>query len=251
MTYDRKFYEGQANTSLRSARAIVPAVLQWLPVQSVCDVGCGIGTWLHAFEECGVREVLGIDGDYVDRSMLLIDKTNFRPHDLATPLHSDRTYDLAMSLEVAEHLPESAAKTFVASLVSLAPVVLFSAAIPFQGGAHHVNERWQSYWAALFREHGYVPVDCVRARFWNDAGIEFWYRQNTVLYVKESALNAYPNLPKPAADGDTAYPFDIVHPDCAASIASPSFFHAIKIIPHLFTRGVRDRLAHFAGSRRT
>lgn len=250
MTYDRKFYEGQSNTSLRSARAMVPTVLQWLPITSVCDVGCGIGTWLHAFQEYGVTDVLGIDGDYVDRSMLQIEAIRFRPHDLSTPLHLDRTFDLAMSLEVAEHLPENAARTFVTSLVSLAPVVLFSAAIPFQGGAHHVNEQWQSYWARLFREHGYVPIDCVRTRFWNESGIEFWYRQNTVLYVKETELGRYPNLPKPAADSDV-YPFDVVHPDCAASIANPSFFHAVKILPHLFTRGLRDRFAHLVSSRRT
>jgi hypothetical protein len=35
-----------------------------------------------------------------------------------------------MSLEVAEHLEEEFAETFIDSLVSLAPIVLFSAALP-------------------------------------------------------------------------------------------------------------------------
>ena len=242
MPYDRKFYEGQSNTSLESARRVVPAVVEWLGLKSVCDVGCGIGTWLHAFEERGVTDVRGFDGDYVDRTMLMIDPAKFSPHDLKTALTVDRTFDLAMSLEVAEHLPESSAATFVESLVALAPAVLFSAAIPMQGGEDHINERWQSYWARLFAAHGYTIVDCVRPRFWHDDGVEFWYRQNSILYVKETELDRYPNLPKTLV-GEPAYPFDIVHPDCAASIANPSFFHAVKTLPHLFTRGVRGKLA--------
>lgn len=238
--YDRKFYEGQANTSLRSARAIVPAILEWLPVSSVCDVGCGVGTWLKAFQENGVTDVLGFDGNYVDRSMLLIEPEKFEPHDLTTPLHVDRTFDLAMSLEVAEHLPEAAARTFVASLVSLAPVVLFSAATPFQGGAHHINERWQSYWAHLFDERGYVAIDCIRPKFWNDGDVEFWYRQNSLMYVDRSKVDAYPNLRKELSR--TEYPLDIIHPDCAANLAFPGFFHALRVLPQLLSRGVRDRL---------
>ncbi len=241
MIYDRKFYEGQSQTSLQSARAIVPVVLEWLGARSVCDVGCGIGTWLHAFEERGVTDVLGVDGAYVDRAMLQIDASKFVPRDLTQPLRLDRTFDLAMSLEVAEHLPEASAAGFVESLTSLAPVVLFSAAIPMQGGEHHVNERWQSYWARLFEARGFVLVDCIRPKFWNDDSVEFWYRQNTLLYVKAGELDRYPNLPKTLV-GPPAYPFDIVHPDCAASIASPGFFQAVRTLPRLFTRGVRGKI---------
>ncbi|HTU82550.1 MAG TPA: hypothetical protein VMF61_10495, partial [Candidatus Acidoferrales bacterium] len=152
-----------------------------------------------------------------------------------------RTFDLAISLEVAEHLPESSAASFVATLTTLAPAVLFSAAVPFQGGEHHVNERWQSYWAELFERRGYTCVDCVRPRFWNDASIEFWYRQNTLVYVRAAQLERYSKLPKTLV-GRPNYPFDVVHPDCAASIASPGFFQAVKTLPRLFRRGLRGKL---------
>jgi hypothetical protein len=62
-----------------------------------------------------------------------------------------RTFDLAICLEVAEHLPPEAAEGFIDSLTRLAPVVLFSAAITFQVGNQHLNGQWPDYWATLFR----------------------------------------------------------------------------------------------------
>ena len=120
--YDKRFYEAQQDGSLTSARKIVPIVLSLVPARSVCDVGCGVGTWLKAFEENGVADIAGVDGDYVDRQMLKIPVERFRAHDLATPLSIDRRFDLALSLEVAEHIAPSAAANFVGNLVALAPV---------------------------------------------------------------------------------------------------------------------------------
>ena len=98
-------------------------------------------------------------------------------------------FDLAISMEVAEHLPERCAEPFVESLTRLADVVLFSAAVPFQGGIGHVNEQWGSYWVALFRNRGYTAVDIIRKRIWNDDQIPYWYRQNTLLFVKDGKLD--------------------------------------------------------------
>ena len=114
-----------------------------------------------------------------------------------------------MSLEVAEHLPAEIAPAFVASMVAHGNAVLFSAAIPFQGGAGHVNERWPSYWADLFLVHGFVPVDVVRPAVWADEQVAFWYAQNTVLYVDR-------NHPRVDAlrdrDAHGEHPLDVVHP---------------------------------------
>ena len=86
------------------------------------------------------------------------------------------------------------ADAFVESLVALGPVVLFSAAVPHQGGEHHVNEQWQTYWAELFAARGFVAVDAVRPHFWNDEHVVWWYRQNTIMYVREEKLGEYPEL---------------------------------------------------------
>ena len=186
--YPKTFYECLRNGVMQSAEVIVPLVLEFVPARSVVDVGCGDGSWLAVFQRYGVDEILGLDGDYVDRETLQISRERFQACDLTRPLAIMREFDLAVSLEVAEHLPPECAEVFVRGLTELAPVVLFSAAIPFQGGTHHVNEQWPDKWAELFRERGYVPVDFVRKRVWQNTAVEFWYSQNTLLFVRSSVV---------------------------------------------------------------
>jgi hypothetical protein len=131
---------------------------------------------------------LGVDGDYVDERALEIPRGRFLAHDLGRPLELARRFDLVVSLEVAEHLPPEPAESFVASLTTLGPIVLFSAAIPGQGSTSHLNEQWLSYWAQLFATRGYVHVDCLRRRLWHDESGAPWYAQNALLYVTPDYL---------------------------------------------------------------
>ena len=96
-----------------------------------------------------------------------------------------RRYDLAISIEVAEHIEPGNAEEFVRLLTGLSDTVLFSAAIPGQGGTGHVNEQWPEYWAALFRASGYGAMDCLRTKIWDDAQIPFWYRQNCLIFAAQ------------------------------------------------------------------
>lgn len=243
--YDKNFFETQMDGSLQSARAVVPLILDYVPARSVCDVGCGVGTWLRAFQEAGVAKIQGFDGNYVEREMLQIPLANFAAADLSRPFAVAGAYDLAISLEVAEHLPEAAARTIVSTLTSLAPVVVFSAAIPGQGGQGHVNEQWQSYWVALFQEQGYVAIDCLRPKIWNNESIKFWYRQNTLVYVKETQLPAYPTLAEAAESPNLA--LDLVHPGQHAKDLARKpdeyFIDTLVKLPRLFSKAVLRRVA--------
>lgn len=186
--YSTAFYDRHTRGAIASARAMVPTVVDLVRPRSVVDVGCGIGAWLSVFYEAGVHDVVGIDGPYVDRSQLLIPASCFIGHDLEQPIALQRQFDLVVSLEVAEHLSPDHAGRFVESLAGLGRAVLFSAAIPGQGGEHHVNEQWPQYWAAKFAEHGFVGIDCMRARVWNREDVDWWYAQNSFLYVDRGLL---------------------------------------------------------------
>lgn len=192
--YDKRFFGRITSGSYRSAEVVVPIVLDLLEPRSVVDVGCGTGAWLRAFHAHGVGEIQGIDGDYVDRAQLEIPEDRFLAADLSEGVRLDRRFDLAVSLEVAEHLPPESAGTLVESLVALAPAVLFSAAIPGQGGANHVNEQWADYWVGRFGEAGYACVDCIRPRIWNDTEVQVWYAQNIFLFVQPAVLEQRPPL---------------------------------------------------------
>jgi SAM-dependent methyltransferase len=186
--YDSAFQNMAASGSAYAARRIISVVHTILPVRSVADIGCARGTWLREWQAQTVADVIGVDGDYVERSKLEIDPGRFIVRDLAQPFELGRQFDLVQSLEVAEHLPPERAASFIADLVSLAPVVLFSAAAPGQGGENHLNERTGAYWQALFRRHDYVAIDCLRPILAREKRIPSWYRYNLVLYVRHDHL---------------------------------------------------------------
>lgn len=181
--------------NLNAAHEVVPLVLQLTKATSVLDVGCGTGTWLNVFEENGVNDLLGVDGDYVERNMLKIRGELFHAHDLTMPLALGRKFDVVVSLEVAEHIPEQFADVFVESLVTHGDVLLFSAAIPGQGGQNHLNEQWPEYWQKKFEQFGFYFHDVIRPKIWANERVDFWYRQNIFLVNRQkSLLNPFPSF---------------------------------------------------------
>jgi SAM-dependent methyltransferase len=186
--YNELFFDYLTERSLQSARVIVPILLNFINPKSVIDIGCGEGAWLRAFQECGVKTIYGLDGPYIVQSKLLIDPVNFRIVDLSHPFEIEGQYELAICLEVAEHLPAKAARSLIRTLTAAAPLVLFSAAIPGQGGAGHVNEQWPAYWKSLFAEYGFHRLDLVRPRVWQDSRVYCWYRQNIFLYASKDEI---------------------------------------------------------------
>jgi SAM-dependent methyltransferase len=204
----------------------------------VVDVGCGNGSWLAAFANCGAEHILGLDGHWLEEAVLKIPLNSFSRADLFSGLSVKENFDLAVSLEVAEHLPPARAASFIADLTNLAPVILFSAAIPLQEGTNHLNEQWPSYWALLFADHSYVPVDALRLQLWNHPNVTWWYKQNTLIYVDRARLADYPGLAEAYQiwGGEAR---DLVHPDkyrALAKRAFPSFARWVKMLPDTLRR---------------
>jgi SAM-dependent methyltransferase len=201
--YGADFYRYLESFAVRSARVVVPRLAAFLPVRSVADFGCGQGAWLSVWRGTGAS-VVGVDGPYVDPSRLLIDAALFHAADLAEPIGLGRRFDLVQSLEVAEHLPATKAEEFIATLTNHGPCVLFSAAIPGQGGENHINEQPLDYWRGIFRSRGYAAIDCLRPQLVNDAAVEPSYRYNMMLYVDEAHLATLPEAVRAyrARDGE-------------------------------------------------
>lgn len=171
--------------NLETPNVMVPVIVGMFKPESVVDIGCGLGTFLHVFKNEGVNEILGVDGPWVDRSRLqdYLSLENFVEANLENEIVLDKVYDLVLSLEVAEHLSEAAAETFVKSLVNAGNIVIFSAALPMQGGQNHINEQPVSYWEKLFLQHNYVLHDILRPLFWDNGKVEYWYKQNVVVFA--------------------------------------------------------------------
>ena len=187
MTYDDIFYFENRAGSVMSARAILSTLLPHLDCRSMVDFGCGTGTWLWVAHGFGVESIRGLDGDYVPPRQLMIPQDCFCAVDLEEPVVLEKKYDLAISMEVAEHLHKESADTFVESLCNAADTILFSAAHPGQGGDGHINEQPMTYWTSKFGKHGFLPVE-IRQLFEGNEDIESWYRENIVLYVREAKV---------------------------------------------------------------
>ena len=188
--YNQNFYQSRNNDTKFSAHTILSILLGNIPkVKSAVDIGCGVGTWLAALKENGVQEIQGFDGSWVDQNLLVIPKENFKAAPLHIKLDLNKKYDLVICLEVAEHLPITFAKDFINSLTSFSDFVLFSAAIPNQGGNHHINEQWPEYWVNHFQKNDFVVFDFIRPKIWEETKIPFWYKQNILFFAKKNRLS--------------------------------------------------------------
>ena len=208
LSYTAGYYQSIREDSATSAREVVPLVMKLFNPRNVVDVGCGPGAWTAEFKRTGA-EVRGIDGYDVKADQLLISPQEFDRRNLTEPLRLERRFDLVNCLEVAEHLPAARAPSLVEDLCRLGDVVVFSAAVPGQGGTHHINEQWPSYWIAFFLENGFQALDCIRPRIWKNDKVASWYAQNMFAFVKRDRVGDFPGA---AQSGQHTGPIDLVHP---------------------------------------
>lgn len=193
--YNNVFFVNHLHEPYQSAQAMVPLLYETFKPSSVVDFGCGVGNWLKVWKESTpVKDLLGIEGPYIKKELYKIPEEMIMLTDLKNKVELGRKFDLVISLEVAEHLPHESAETFVSSLVAAGDVVVFSAAIKGQLGTYHINEQYPEYWAAIFKKFGYEVVDYLRPMIWNNQSIEYWYRQNVLIFIKPEVLHNYPVL---------------------------------------------------------
>jgi len=173
-----------------SAERVIAKIMDLLSPKSVVDVGCGLAQWLKVFQNNGVEKVLGIDGSHVPMENFYINQEDFFVYNLekGNDFVINNKFDLAVSLEVAEHISEDGADGFMKMLSSLSDRILFSAAIPNQTGENHINEQNHIYWQEKFLKHNYFMLDIIRPIIWSDENINWWYRQNMFILVKKDDI---------------------------------------------------------------
>lgn len=176
MSYDFDFFQEEGRVSLEAAREVIPALLRSRALHTLIDIGCGVGTWVTTAHEHGLTAV-GVD----------LIPMNWRqtPHIIQHDLIRGfpcTNWDIAICLEVAEHLPETSADRLVEGL-AMAGCVLFSAATPGQPGVDHVNCQPHEYWHDKFAQYGFTPTHW-GARF---PTIADFYQRNMYLYEKAAS----------------------------------------------------------------
>ncbi len=177
-------HAAERRARIANATKCLKLVRPLVDFDNVIDFGCGIGAWLHAAASLGATQVTGVEGSWILEADTVIDKALIQIVDFETKMPTyKKEYDLAMSIEVAEHLPESAADGFCRMLVSASSHILFSAAVPRQGGIGHYNEQPLPYWVSKFWALGYVPIEPIRPYIAHDTSIYPWLRSNLIMFV--------------------------------------------------------------------
>jgi SAM-dependent methyltransferase len=209
--YDRTFYDSVNSAGDSSAGVVLPLALSLLSVESAVDIGCGTGIWAAALAEYGVTDVIGVDGSYVPSDQRRLPAYQFVEKDISKPLALGRVFDLALCLEVGEHLPADQSTALIDNVVSCASAAVFSAAAPGQLGTDHINEQWPDYWVSLFEERGWTCWDLIRPAIRYDSRVAWIYRQNiwVALAAGHPVASDLPGTARlrPADPGDVSFEY--------------------------------------------
>ena len=166
---------------------------------------------------------------------------------LTTVIPLDTKFKLLICVEVAEHLSSARSESFIAEICHFGDLVLFSAAVPGQGGVHHVNEQWPEFWAALFQKNRFACFDFIRRDLWTRQDIEYWYAQNVMLFARQGSrsFNSLSLIAPP-----TAQPWAVIHPRLYERLYSPwiSPLAEAESQIHKMTHAQRDLESHLAAA---
>jgi SAM-dependent methyltransferase len=206
-----KYIHTERVHNLGSPSIVVPILIELFSPESVIDVGCGTGNFLKIFRDNGIQILKGLDGKWANRELLFkhIHEDEFEEIDLENFSNSKKRYDLAICLEVAEHLKPEAASQFIKALCTYSDTIVFSAAVPDQGGQNHLNEQWPTYWGKLFEQQGFKMYDPLRPLIWNNPSVSYWYKQNVFAYMRNNTVageNEFKAI-------DTTNFMNAIHPD--------------------------------------
>lgn len=243
--YGRDFYESRdAATRLTAARVLGFLREELGFLRRVVDLGCGVGTWLDAAAALGAESILGVDGPWVDRDLLVVPPAHFQEGRLPDVDLPAGRFDLAICLEVAEHLPQPRSADLVDLITASADLVLFSAAVPGQPGTGHVNCQWPAEWAGIFQRRGYACFDVIRPLLWGDSAIPYYYQQNSIVLVRRDRQDLMAGLLRLPDWRDSAgRPRSLVHPELHMHLLSrrDSVHHAWRQLVCNVKRRLRQR----------
>ena len=185
--YDSNYYASTVEgPAVGSAAAISESIILDLRPNTIVDVGCGTGALLEALRKGGCQ-VFGLEYSTAALRYCQARALDVRKFDLERDsFAADQVFDVAISMEVGEHLPEETADRYVDLLTRLSGMIVFTAAPPGQGGDDHVNEQPQSYWIAKFQVLGFDYDDVLSSRWsstWREKVVVApFYHENLMIF---------------------------------------------------------------------
>ncbi len=174
--YDADYYTSLVDPTMQiSADTIADAIVAAFSPRTIADIGCGTGVLMLALQKRGVS-CQGFE--YSAAALETCRKRGLQvtPLNIETdPIPAGVRVDVAISTEVAEHLPESCADRFLDVLTALSDTVVLTAADTSpHSSTDHVNEQPLSYWIAKMDARGYTYLESLTEGWrpqWRQAGV--------------------------------------------------------------------------------
>lgn len=198
--YSADFYSNMRSVSASSYAFLANWIFNYCSPKSAIDWGAGSGELLMDLHTNHQVQVKALEGDWVREIPTNLPKLHYEFRDLRFPLKLEEKFDIAICLEVAEHLEDEFAQTLIDGICSSSDLVFFSAAVPYQGGTNHVNEKWPIYWAKRFHKAGFVLSYDPREELWDNPEIADYYKQNLLIFERSKS------------NRDMIIPRSLIHP---------------------------------------
>lgn len=183
------FVEGIFKTDYASIASLIFKTYQ---PKTIVEFGCGPGHLTRELDKLNIA-VTAIDGfsnpDFKRAKSITFTKVDLNDQKAIAQFLGDKKFDLAICTEVGEHLNPASSVHLVKYLTQSAPVVIFSAAVPGQGGHGHINCQPRELWHDLFSKSGFRLIDSFRQKLRDNETLAMWYKLNLLDYVsKDSGL---------------------------------------------------------------
>lgn len=193
--YSNSFYNKVASRANIASQISANVISGLINVKTLADIGCGSGIWARNFclKLKEIETIYALDLELPER--VYLDDTfmsRYQVHHVAQnldslPLLPFHEVDLTICLEVLEHLEFETGKKLITEFGAKTKYLLFSAAIPGQGGTHHINERPYEYWYSQLRENGFIPFDVIRPKL-KGQDVPSYYRYNIIFWINTSKV---------------------------------------------------------------
>lgn len=154
--YSRDFHKSIENDEYPQAVRLASYIKNYMRPSKFIDFGCSTGLYLREMQiQIPELESVGYEfsKDAVDMALC----KNVIEFDLTKKLDIDKKENtLGLCLEVLEHIDDSNWLPVLKNLSSLCDTIIFSAAVPGQGGTGHINCRNKIDWIYRFHTLGWI-----------------------------------------------------------------------------------------------
>lgn len=208
---------------------------------SLLDIGGGAGSWCATAKDLGVQRVCLVDACPPNQVIPELSHDEQVQANLEAGIPNMGRFDLAICIEVIEHLTDDAANRLIGQMASCTNFVLFSAAIPGQGGIGHISERFHDYWHAKFSLFQFETYDVVRPMLISSSDIASIHRQNLFLYAKKGCAHSLADLPQICED------MELIRAEHLKSLYNKEPIDlrtALGAIPNALTRTIKRRFGN-------